>query len=606
MSLYNMANTLATVPPKRTIMDVDPADREAVKRIRTQTFHAGATIDECLEAYLKHHGLDPAVQSLMQQHERKEATRFRERMEAAAAKTLHEAAGLPEPSPDDEKVKPTWCFADDMDLEEDEEFVEKIDSEVEDLVTGGRMDMSKGKTSITPPQERSGVVKYFPPSTAVARDVFGRAITGVQEFKSPSDSEKTATRFKAQAILKEAFKIHLEEYKRRLIDTRYRTFGKPIPLTFPKVFEKSNPLKFPQVDLEFVDRFGRAPLKFAEAYPATTLDKTIKGCVVRLKSATEDGASKIRLMNVSASPLWSGKAGLHNTPSRTVRSVQLNKLSPEEIHLGDYYHHNFRPVAPHQFVHFPKLPLHVQDLIWEFSFESRIVEIQYTKKFNHIWSPTKWPPQSLACKESNAVMRRVYERSPFGDATARRGLLFNFDIDVLFLTFEKRDLVHIGVNELVPLRAVGQFRVALKFLQSLPAAKLPKIRHLALDLSLWEKLEHDLASLRRRRHKVHGDEKFILPMLTALSSFRIIENHNVGRWRINKQTGVESISHENMVARQCSSEGLGLNDNSVRFDIGELMKGSPAEANSTLPRWWDGSEVMFLKRVVPWLPAGAQ
>lgn len=585
-------------------MDVDPADREAVKRIRTQTFHAGATIDECLEAYLKHHGVDSAIQSLMQQHERKEATRFRERMEAAAAKSLYEAAGLPEPNPDDEKVKPTWCFADDMDLEEDEEFVEKIDSEVEDMITGGRMNTSKGKMSITPPQERSTVMKYFSPSTTVARDVFGRAILGVQEVKRPSDSEKTAARFKAQAILKEAFKIHPEEYKRRLIDIRYRTLGKPFPLKFPKVFEKSNPLKFPQGHLEFVDRFGHAPPKFAEAYPATTLDKTIKGCVVKLKSATEDGASKLRLMSVSASPLWSGKAGLHNTPSRTVRSVQLNKLSPEEIHLGDYYHHNFWPVAPHQFVHFPELPLHVQDLIWEFSFESRIVEIQYTKKFTHTWSPTKWPPQSLACKESNAVMRRVYERSPFGDATARRGLLFNFDIDVLFLTFEKRDSVYIGGNGLVPLRAVGQFRVALKFLQSLPAAKLPKVRHLALDLSLWEKLEHDLASLRRRRHKVYGDEKFILPMLTALSSFRIIENHNVGRWRINKQMGVESISHENLVARQCSSEGLGLNNHSVRFDIGELMKGSPAEANSTLPRWWDGSEVMFMKRAVPWLPAG--
>ncbi|OBT71465.1 hypothetical protein VF21_09740 [Pseudogymnoascus sp. 05NY08] len=523
------------MPPKRCIEDVDLADREAVKRIRKLTFHDGATIDECNEAYLKHQDIDPAVESLKRQRELRDAARFRERMEAAAAKTLYEAAGLPEPSPDDEEAKKPWYLADDMDLGEDEELVEKMDPDVEDMITGGRVVMRQGENPTTSAPGRSAVCNpsvYFTPYSAIKRDVFDRVIPGLETYQHPSEEEKTARTFKAHAILEAAFKAHPQEIMQRLTDVEFMTFG------------KSNELKFPSVDKESVDRFGSATKNFTMAFPATSLDKVIKGPVIKLKSPTEDGTTKLRVMNISASPLWSGKTGLHTQPDRRHRMTQLNTLSPEEIHLGDYYAHAFHPVAPHQFPRFSELPELVQDLIWDFSFESRIVEIQYDPKFTRVWSPTKWPVQSLVCKQSLAVMRRVYERSPFGDATARRGLLFNFDIDVLFLTFEKRDLVNREGQ--VPLRVKKQSKVAVDFLNSIPPAQLPKIRHLGLDMQIWKMIEYDMYQLRRRRHKVRGQERFILPILTGLTSLRIIENYNVGCWRINRQMGYESTSHENL------------------------------------------------------------
>lgn len=588
ISLHNMTNAPPTVPPKRNINEIDPADRDAVKRIHKQTFHAGATIDECLEAYLKHQDVDPAIESLKRQHERREAARFRERIEAAAAKSLYAAAGLPEPSSDDEQVKLTWYFADEMDLGEDEVKVGEFDSDVEDMITGGRNDMRQGKLLITPPPERSTVMNSFSdftPLPTIARDVFGRVIRGFQVFQQPSDAEKTAATFKAHAILTAAFKQHPEEIMQRLSDLKFMTFG------------KSNPLNFRKVDHEFVDRFGHAPLKFTEAFPATTLDKTINGSTVKLKSATEEGTTKLRLMNVSASPLWSGKSGLHTKPDKRFRSLQLNTLSPEEIRLGDYYHHAFRPVAPHQFMRFPELPLHIQDLIWEFSFEPRVVEVQYDLKRTRIWSPTKWPPQSLACKESNAVMRRVYERSPFGDATARRGLLFNFNVDVLFLTYEKR----IGNDwyGMSPLRVKRQLRAAELFLHSLPPAQLPKIRHLGLDLSIWRMLEYDMVHMRRRRHIVRGKDKFILPMLTGLMSLRVIQNDNLGCWRVNRRVGHEAVCRTTLVARKCSTEELGLNINDLQSVIDGLLVRRPTQSNDTRPPWWNGSAVTCMKMVDP-------
>ncbi|ELR08513.1 hypothetical protein GMDG_03212 [Pseudogymnoascus destructans 20631-21] len=574
------------MPPKRCIEDVDPAVREAVKRIRKLTFHDGATIDGCLEAYLKHQAIDPAVKSLKHQRQHRDAARFRERMEAAATKTLYEAAGLPEPSPDDEEAKKPWYLADDMDLGEDEELVEKMDSDVEDMITGGRVETRQGKNPTTSARGRSDGFNpsvYFTPYSAIKRDVFDRVIPGLETYQQPSEEEKTAATFKSHAILKAAFKTHPQEIMQRLSDAEFMTFG------------KSNERNFPSVDKESVDRFGRATFNFTMAFPATTLDKTIKGTVIKLKSPAKDGTTKLRVMNVSASPLWSGRTGLHTQPDRRCRMIQLNRLSLEEIHLGDYYAHAFHPVAPHQFPRFAELPVLVQDLIWEFSFESRVVEIQYDPKFTRIWSPTKWPAQSLACKQSSAIMRRVYEISPFGDATARRGLLFNFDIDVLFLTFEKRDLVNREGQ--VPLRIKKQSKVVVSFLQSLPPAQLPKILHLGLDMQTWKMIEYDMYQLRRRRHKVRGQERFILPILTGLMSFRIIENYNVGCWRINRQMGFEAMSHENLVARQCPPRDLAVDMNSVRFDISELMAGRPAQPDGTHPCWWSGSGVMCMTRV---------
>jgi hypothetical protein len=575
------------VPPKRCIEDVNPADREAVKRIRKLTFHDGATIDECLEAYLKHQDIDPAVESLKRQRELRDVARFRERMEAAAAKTLYEAAGLPEPSPDDEEVKKPWYFADDMDLGEDEELVEKMDSDVEDMITGGSVVVRQGKNPTTSALGRSAVFKptvYFTPYSAIKRDVFDRVIPGLETYQHPSEEEKTAATFKAHAILEAAFKAHPQEIMQRLSDVEFMTFG------------KSNELNFPSVDKESVDRFGHATFNFTVAFPATTVDKVIKGPVIKLKSPAEDGTTKLRVMNVSASPLWSGRTGLHTQPDRRHRMIQLNTLSPEEIHLGDYYAHAFRSVAPHQFSRFPELPVLVQDLIWEFSFESRVVEVQYDPKFTRMWSPTKWPVQSLVCKQSNAVMRRVYERSPFGDATAKRGLLFNFDIDVLFLTFEKKDQVNMDGQ--VPLRAKKQSKVAVEFLHSLPPAQLPKIRHLGLDMQTWKMIEYDMYKLRRRRNKVRGQERFILPILTGLMSFRIIENYNVGCWRINRRMGFEAMAHENLVTRQCPPANLNVNLNSVRFDLSELLAMRPAQPDGTRPLWWNGSGVMCMTREV--------
>ncbi|OBT97406.2 hypothetical protein VE01_04326 [Pseudogymnoascus verrucosus] len=574
------------MPPKRCIEDVDLANREAVKRIRKLTFHDGTTIDGCLEAYLKHHGIDPAVESLKLQRGHRDAARFRQRMEAAAAKTLYEAAGLTEPSPDDEKVKKSWYLADDMDSGEDEELVEKMDSDVEDMITGGRVQTRQGKNLTTSALGRSAVFNptvYFTPYSATKRDVFDRVIPGLERYQHPSEEEKTASIFRANAILEAAFKAHPQEIMQRLSDVEFMTFG------------KSNELNFPSPDKESVDRFGNASFNFTTAFPATTLDKTIKGSVIKLKAPSEDGTTKLRVMNVSASPLWSGRTGLHTQPDRRCRMIQLNTLSPEEIHLGDYYAHAFHSVAPHQFARFAELPTLVQDLIWEFSFESRVVEIQYDPKFTRMWSPTKWPAQSFVCKQSNAVMRRVYERSPFGDATARRGLLFNFDVDVLFLTFEKRGQVNMEGQ--IPLRVKKQSKVVLDFLHSLPPAQLPKIRHLGLDLQTWRMIEHDMYQHRRRRHKIRGQERFVLPILTGLRSLRIIENNNVGCWRINRQMGFEAMAHENLVARQCPPIDLALDMNSVRFDISQLFPGRSPQPDGIRLCWWNGSGVISMTRV---------
>ncbi|KFY13801.1 hypothetical protein V492_03032, partial [Pseudogymnoascus sp. VKM F-4246] len=564
---------LGVVAPKRMIEDVDPADRNAVKRIRLQTFHSGATIDECFKSYLKHKDVEPAVKYLMDRHEQKEIVRFKKHIEAAAAKTIYEAAGVPEPSPDDKTKKPLWNFSDVMDLEEDE---------VATPPWSGH-DMIRKQS-----QERSNVMKSFLhaiPGPPRATDIFGRDTLKLQVQQKSLHDETTAAAFKAQAIMSAVFNKNRTKNMQRVPNSKFI------------LFENSNPPDFPKVDHESVDRFGNVASKFTEAFPATTLKKKITGPTMRLKRPAGDGSSKIRIISVSASPFWSGKNGIHKIPDKTVRSIQLSTLSPEEVHLGDYYSHKFCSVAPHQFARFPELPLHVQDLIWEFSFEPRVVEIQYDPKFSRIWSPTKWPAQSLACKESNFVMRRIYERSPFGEATARSGLLFNFDIDVLFLTFEKKPNSSYPTGEYMPLRVVGQLKVAASFLRSLPPAQLPRVRHLGLDLSLWKKIDYDLSQMRRRRHKPHGRDKYILPMLTGLSSLRIIENPNVGVWRINRGMGCLVAACEYMDARQCSAEDLGLHDNEIRSDVGELLVDRLVQFNNLNPPWWIGSAVMCMARV---------
>ncbi|KFX91303.1 hypothetical protein O988_07807 [Pseudogymnoascus sp. VKM F-3808] len=578
--------------PKRTIDDVDPEDRDAIKRIHKQTFHDGATIDQCLEAYHKHQGIDQAIESLKDHHELREVSRFRQRIEMAASKSLHAAAGLPEPSPDDEQVKPLWCFAEDMDLEEEEEVMEEISPDVEDMITGGKMDLKKGKSLITPPPERQDVIKSFlsvPPQWAIARDVFGRPIHGLQLSKQQLDAEKAAAAFKARAILGSALNYHPHAIRNRRAGQGFRFLE----------YGQSNPLKFREVDRETVNRFGHAPHKFTEAFPAITFDKPLRGPTVKINRQVADGTTKLRCMNVSASPLWSGKAGLHTTPDRQGRSVQLNTLSPEEIHLGDYYHRQYNPVAPYQFTRFPELPPHVQDLIWEFSFAPRIVEIHYNPQFTRIWTPTKWPAQGVACKQSNIIMRRVYEKFPFGDdVTGRDGLLFNFDIDVFFLTFEKKS--ELNNNGQVPLRARRQLNVAGAFLQSLPPATLPKIRNLGLDLSLWMMIEDSMAGFRRRRHSVAGKTKLLLPLLTGLKSLRIIHNVNAGTWRMNKERPFEMVSREDLVAREITTDDLGMNGRILRVDIGELLKDRSAQSENASPPWWSGNGVLCVKMVLPW------
>ncbi|KAL5351657.1 hypothetical protein ACLOAV_003517 [Pseudogymnoascus australis] len=563
------------MPPKRTVEDLDPADREAVKRIHTQTFHGGATMAEALEAYGTHKNVDSAVEFLKRQHDIREAARFKERITAAAAKTLYAAAGLPEPSSDDVVAKPPWNFAGDMDLSEDELEEQKYGPDVGDVVAGTKIDMREGELPVAP-QEQSGVMKYFPPSTTVARDVFGRAIKELSAFQTFSDADKVAATFKANAILNAAFKQHPEEVMQRLSGLEFMTFA------------KENPLKFRQTYRESVDRSGKALPNFTEAYPATTMRKTIKGVTLRLKYPAEDGTTNLRFMNVSACPLWSGKNGLHNSPDKTARSAKLSTLSPEEIHLGDYYGHKFCSLAPHQFTRFPELPLHVQDLVWEFSFEERVVEIQYDLKFLRIWSPTKMPAQWFVCKESNYVLRRVYEQWPFGEATAKKGLWFNFQVDVMFLTFEKSELIMPDGSFGRPLRVVNQLKVAEKFLHSLSPDLLTKIRHLGLDVAIWKKIQYDMAMLQRRRHKVYGMERLLLPMLPELESLHIIENDNVGCWRMNRRM-IQLVALENVEDMVCSGEDLDLEDGLIRSIIGEVLTGRPEQSNSTLPRWWDRS-----------------
>lgn len=583
-----MANASAIVTPKRSIDEVDFEDQDAVKRIRYKTFYSGATMDDCVEAYYKFRDVEPAVEFIIRQQEVKDAAKFRERIEAAAAKTLYEAAGLPEPSPNDEPAKSAWNFANDMDLGLDEVEEEKFEFDVEELIAAGRAYKEKGEMAMTPaPEQSNSVAKYFTPYSNVSRDAFGRVIPELPAFQKVSAEDKRAAKFKAHAIIAAAFKKHPEEAMRRWGRVNFMTFG------------KSNPLNFPTADSETLDRFGQTPPKLTEAFPATTFNKVFGGKILKLKSPTEDGAIKLCLANVSAVPLWSGKSGLHHHPDKHVKSIRLDTLSPEEIRLGDYYNHKFHSVAPHQFLRFPELPLHVQDRIWEFSFEQRVVQIFYNPKFTRIWSPTRWPPQSLACKESNFIMRRVYERSPFGDATARRGLLINFDIDVVFLTFEKREHLYGNGTGHIPFRESNQMRTAVKFLSSLPPAQLPKIRHLALDWSIWRKIAHDLASLRRRRHKIRGHDKYILPMLTGLTSLRIIENCNHGLWRVNRgRVAVEALVCEFLVPRGCYAADIGLDDDSVHCDVWEMLKefdDQPGRVRS----WWIGSGITYMQMVVP-------
>lgn len=582
------------VAPKRSIHEVDYEDQDAVKRIRYKTFYSGATLNDCVEAYHKFHDVDPAVEFLIHQQEIKDAAKFRERIKAAAAKTLYEAAGLPEPNPDDEPAKPAWNFADDMDLDLDEVEEEKFEFNVEELIGLGRTYTEKGEMATTPaPEQSTGVAKYFTPYSNITRDVFGRVIPEFLPVQKISHEDKRAATFKAHAILAAAFKKHPQEAIRRWGTVNFKTFG------------TSNPLKFPTADCETLDRFGQTPLELTEAFPATTFNTSFGGTIFKLKSPTEDGASELCLANVSAVPMWSGKSGLHHMPDKHVKSVRLDTLSPEEIRLGDYYNHKFHSVAPHQFLRFLDLPLLVQSLIWEFSFEQRVVQIFYNPKFTRIWSPTKWPPQSLACKESNFVMRRVYERSPFGDATARRGLLINLDIDVVFLTFEKQEHLYGDGNGHIPFRESNQMRTAVKFLSSLPPAQLPKIRHLALDWSIWRKIAHDLASLRRRRHKVRGLDKYILPMLTGLTSLRIIENCNHGIWRVNKgRAAVEALACEGLVPRRCYAVDIGLDNDSVHCDLWEMLKEFDGLPGRDTSRWWNGSGVTYMQMVVPQVRVG--
>ncbi|OBT62100.1 hypothetical protein VE03_09025 [Pseudogymnoascus sp. 23342-1-I1] len=568
-----------TVPPKRTIKDVDPADREAVKKIRLQTFHSGATIDECLNAYLKHQAVDPAVQFLMEEHERKEVVRFKEHIQAAAAKTLYEAAGLPEPSASDKPVKLGWKFAEDMDLDEDHMEEQRFEQSF-DAARIGSLPTGKDKQPATS-QDQSTVMKYFSPSTTVARDVFGRTIDEPRTFQRFAKSDKTAATFKANAILRAAFKQHPRENMDRELPPQFRRFW------------HSNPLNFKQFYEESLDRFGRPTLTMLmKAYPATTHNKIFKGVIQKLNSPAEDGTAKLVIMSVCAMPLWSGKNGIHHTPDRTVRSVKLNTLSPEEIRLGDYYRNKFCSTAPHQFQYFLDLPLHLQDLIWEFSFEERVVEIHYDPKMLKIWSPTRLPPQGLACKESNAIMRRLYERSPFGAATDRRGLLFNFDIDIMFLTFEKMNARYRNAPGFghIPIRLVNQLKVAEKFLRTLPPTVLAKIRHLGIDRDIWEKLQYDMESLRRRRHKAYGQERFLIPLLPALESLTIIENLNFGRWRMNKRRGVvdEELTDTRLVAMRCQAGDIQLDDFTTRLDVGQLVIGSMEQLRGEgAPDWFN-------------------
>ncbi|KAF7957247.1 hypothetical protein EAE96_002835 [Botrytis aclada] len=119
-------------------------------------------------------------------------------------------------------------------------------------------------------------------------------------------------------------------------------------------------------------------------------------------------------------------------------------------------------MAGRRFTLFPKLPVEMQDRIWKFTIQPRIVEVR-TKKDKHdgFYSTAPLPIALSVCKDSKRAISYLYPKY-FGGVVVDAGIRFNAKIDTLYLDWKlQEDLV--------------------TFLPSITVQEAEKVKFLALD-----------------------------------------------------------------------------------------------------------------------------
>jgi hypothetical protein len=204
---------------------------------------------------------------------------------------------------------------------------------------------------------------------------------------------------------------------------------------------------------------------------------------------------------------------------------QYKRYSLEELRFGYYLRGRTR--APHLFSLFRKLPAELRIHAWRFARKPRVVELRFNMPVTHCWTPCAPPTLFRVCRESRIKTLKSCQLA-FGLDNWTPRIYFDFDIDTLFLTFERNE---------------DQERNGILFVEGL-VKKLPqhdrrilhKVRELATDVGLWlfwkSVMDEELAEwMDLDDDELPRLEMSVLPLFTQLKELKMVLNYWIEFWR---------------------------------------------------------------------------
>lgn len=204
---------------------------------------------------------------------------------------------------------------------------------------------------------------------------------------------------------------------------------------------------------------------------------------------------------------------------------QYKRYSLEELRFGDYLRGRTR--APHLFSLFRKLPAELRIQVWRFAREPRVVELRFNMPVTHCWTPCALPTLFRVCRESRIETLKSCQLA-FGLDNWTPRIYFDFDIDTLFLTFEK--------NEDQESNGMLFVEGLLKKLLQHDNRILHKVRELAIDAGLWffwkGVMDEELVEwMDLDDEELPRPEMSVLPLFAHLRELKMVQNYWIGFWR---------------------------------------------------------------------------
>ena len=157
------------------------------------------------------------------------------------------------------------------------------------------------------------------------------------------------------------------------------------------------------------------------------------------------------------------------------------------------------PPPPPEFTLFPTLPRELRDVIWRYTLDARVVEIEFDKD-KGFFSHAKIPTALKVCQDSRQAVVTSYNIC-FGSVWYHPRILFNFDLDTVY--------IDIRLVQYIPI-----------FFSVLSREEMSRIRYMAIDADL--ELAWDYGWNSRLVLDLFGPLKGAVESMTALAELGVV------------------------------------------------------------------------------------